>query len=164
VGKKMLENGEEKEENQEEKSEEIIEKIKSLSNLSFWESNGNYEIKREIKNEKIKAILEVRFLEGEDTNYLWIEYIIIKIRNEEMKIDLTIYDYDNYDMDINEIKLGYKSENSELLYFKGFEDVYSIFEDMTEFIKEKVEEFVKLHENEIPESLMQKIQNLLNQI
>lgn len=152
----------------EKNQEEVIQEIKNIPNLEFYDQYGIYQIRRVIENKDTKMALEIEAEEDENTIFLWINYISIKIINKNVKISITEYDDSNHYVSISingkKWQKNVESESGEPFYFLGFYDVYDTFSPMKEFIKERIVDIVSYHENEIDKELKNEIQNLLTQI
>jgi hypothetical protein len=62
------------------------------------------------------------------------------------------------------IKLENESDYGEKFYALGFTDIYDVFINIFDFVKERVEDILFYHKNEIKEEVRNKIEELLNQI
>nr|MCL7344764.1 hypothetical protein [Candidatus Aramenus sulfurataquae] len=159
---------EEERENQEELNEEqeleAIEELKQIPGIDLYESGGIYTITKQLQ----KGELQIEFEEGEDLMYLWINHILIYLQDRDVTIKIAQYgDTDHYvyfKVGNKKFEKDVEDEFSEPLYFLGFGDVIDVFSNSTEFINEKVEEFLNLYKEEIDSEIVKGIRNLLRQL
>lgn len=148
--------------------EKIIRELKSLPHTHFYQSGEIYEIRRVTKIKNIRLLLQVEFEEISDSENLWINYIWIRAKAKDIKVDIIQYNTEDHYILIRSEKEKFERDvedsDGELLYFENFYDVSDVFNNIEEFTKDKITEFLNIYSDEISESLMKKIQNLLSQI
>jgi hypothetical protein len=164
VGKKMSE--------EETKEMEMIKKLRQIPNLKIYKDGEIYEIRKITEYKDIKLLLEIEFIETdqetENESIFPINYILTQVYAKELYITLIEYDDSNYYFYVSSNKMKFEknveNDYGEYYYFKEIEDIYSTFSDMLSFIRERIENVLYYHNNEIPFEIKNKIQNLLIQL
>jgi hypothetical protein len=151
-------------------SKPLVGKLQELRNIpnTIFDDSDLYYTKRTVNKDNVKLEIEAEYQEVGDGEEYVVDKITYTLHYGSLYIEITEYDTDNFSIYIsdgkNEFSGKYESDYGESLYFENDDDVIQLFVNIEQYVEDRIIQYLRMYESEIPKQLKDKIEDALKQI